>query len=132
MIRRELKIGRWEIEFYFADDSYDIDTLLDRMFDFGAPAGTMRGAMELMERGDMNTGFTFANPYERVALVAVGPTSNGKQFINTLVHELYHVAVAVSESLGIDLDAETPAYIVGDSALELIDVICQMGCRSCR
>ena len=132
MIRKDLKIGRWAVEFYFATDSYDVDTLLDRLFDFGASGALMRQAMDLMERGDMNTGFTFTNSEERIALVAIGPTRNGEQFVNTLVHELYHVATAISRGLGIDLDSEAPAYIIGDSALELMDAVCQMGCRSCR
>lgn len=132
MIRRDLKIGRWAVEFYFSTDGYDVDMLLDRLFDFGASGKLMRGVMDLMERGDMNTGFTFTNEEERIALVAIGPTENGSEFINTLVHELYHVAAAISRGLGVELDGETPAYIIGDSALELMDVVCQMGCRSCR
>lgn len=132
MIRRDLKIGRWAVEFYFSTDGYDVDMLLDRLFDFGASGKLMRGAMDLMERGDMNTGFTFTNEEERIALVAIGPTENGSEFINTLVHELYHVAAAISRGLGVELDGETPAYIIGDSALELMDVVCQMGCCSCR
>lgn len=131
MIERTLGIGRWIVEFYFAPEGYDADVILDRLFDFGAPASTMRQAMELMDSDQLNTGFAFSNPYDRVGLVAVGPTTDGKEFIDTLTHEIHHVAVAIADSLGIDLESETPAYISGDSARELAGIICELGCRKC-
>lgn len=69
---------------------------------------------------------------ERVAIVAIGPTTSGSEFVDTLVHELHHLAVAIAGSLGIDLTEETPAYLAGDSARELADIICKMGCDHCR
>lgn len=132
MEERELQIGRWHVEFYFAQDEYDIDTLIDRLFDFGASAKLMKQALELMSSGRMNTGFTFTNEEEYVALIAIGPTEDGKEFINTLVHEVHHLAVAIAENLGLELEGEGPAYLSGDSAMALADLICRMGCTCCR
>lgn len=131
MKKRELYIGRWSVEFYFAEEDYDIDMLLDRLYDFGAPASVMRQAMDLMESDKDNTGFTFTNPYEHCALIAIGPSSDGSEFVNTLVHEVHHLAVAIASELGVDLEGETPAYIAGDSALALAETICEMGCKHC-
>jgi len=131
MKKRELYIGRWSIEFYFAEEDYDMDMLLDRLYDFGAPASVMRQAMDLMESDKDNTGFTFTNPYEHCALIAIGPSSDGSEFVNTLVHEVHHLAVAIASELGVDLEGETPAYIAGDSALALAETICEMGCKHC-
>lgn len=132
MTKRSLVIGRWLAEFYFAEDGYDIDALVDRLFDFGASAATMKKAIALMESGEMNTGFTFSNPYDRLAIVAIGPTTSGSEFTNSLVHEVHHLAVAIADSLGVDLDGESPAYLAGDSAKELAEVVCELGCRNCR
>jgi len=131
MKKRELYIGRWSVEFYFAEEDYDMDVLLDRLYDFGAPASVMRQAMDLMESGNDNTGFTFTNPYEHCALIAIGPSSEGSEFVNTLVHEVHHLAVVIASELGVDLEGETPAYIAGDSALALAETICEMGCKHC-
>ena len=131
MKKRELYIGRWSVEFYFAEEDYDMDVLLDRLYDFGAPASVMRQAMDLMESDKDNTGFTFTNPYEHCALIAIGPSSDGSEFVNTLVHEVHHLAVAIASELGVDLEGETPAYIAGDSALALAETICEMGCKRC-
>lgn len=131
MIQRNLDIGRWHVEFFFAPDGYDIDHILGLLFDFGAGGRTMRRALNLMESGRKNRGFTFANPYDRVALVMIGPTTSGKQFQNTLVHELRHLVNGIALSLGVQLDSETPSYVAGDAAMELADVICSLGCEHC-
>lgn len=132
MIQRDLEIGRWHVEFYFAPDGYDIDTILDRLFDFGAGGRVMRRALNLMDSGKRNRGFTFCNPFERVALVLIGPTTNGKQFQNTFVHELRHLINGIASSLGIDLQSERASYMTGDAALELADIVCRFGCEHCQ
>lgn len=131
MKRNELYVGRWYVEFYFATEGYDVDTLLDRLYDFAAPYSVLKQSMELMESGNMNTGFTFCNPYDKRILVAIGPSDSGSEFLNTLVHEIHHVAVAIAEGVGVDLESEIPAYIAGDSAFALAKVICEFGCDGC-
>ena len=131
MIRNVLMIGRWSVEFYFCPDGYDVDELLDRLYSLGASAGVLREAMSLMESGRPNTGFTFPNPYEYEAIVAVGPTTSGDEFVNTFTHEIHHLAGAIAGALGVDLEGETPAYIAGDSARELASVVCRLGCSHC-
>lgn len=131
MIRRVLYVGMWEVEFYFAEKQYDTKVVLDRMYSFGADAPTLKKALSLMEDGGKNTGFTFTNPYERLAIIVIGPTTSGKEFQNTVVHEIHHLAVAIADDLGIDLEDETPAYIAGDSVMALAEVLCEMGCTHC-
>lgn len=131
MIQRDLEIGRWHVEFYFAPDGYDIDYILDRMYSFGAGASKLKRALALMEGGELNRGFTFANRLDKVAIVVIGPTSSGAEFQDTLTHEVLHLAVSIADGLGIDLRGETPAYIAGDSVRDLADVVCTLGCRTC-
>ena len=131
MIERELYIGRWHVDFLFADEGYDDELVLTRLYDIDAPVYIMREVNENMESGDMNTGFTFTNSDLKEALVVVGPSSSGSEFQSTFAHEAYHLAAAIASSLGIELDSETPAYITGDLTLELIDVICELGCTYC-
>lgn len=120
------------MEFLFSDDEYDIVDVLYTLYDTNAPTRIINRALDIMNSGKLNTGFTYTNPEERLAVVVIGPTSSGKEFINTLVHEIHHVAVAIADSLGIDLESETPAYIAGDSVRDLADLICFLGCDKCR
>ena len=131
MIHKELCVGRWIIAFYFAPDGYDIDTVLDVLYDSGAGARVMRQALTLIESGKPNTGFTFTNPFEHIAVVLVGPTSSGEEFQNTFSHEIRHLVNDIVTSLGIELDTEPSSYLTGDMVMELADVVCQLGCRKC-
>lgn len=132
MIRRELEIGRWRVAFLFAKKGYDEDEVLDELYDCGASDYDLRQVKNLFALCEYNCGFTFANPMTFEMLVFIGPTTTGAEFIDTLVHELHHMAVAIAENLGMDLDGEGPAYLAGDSSRELVEVICDFGCSRCR
>ena len=131
-IHRVLKIGRWVVDFIFATKYYDVDGILSCLYDAGAPGWIMENAGELMSEGKYNTGFTYTNPEIHRAVVVIGPTTSGAEFTNTLVHEIHHLAVAIASELGLDLESETPAYLAGDSARALAEVVCELGCEHCR
>ena len=132
MFHRVLLIWKWVVDFVFATERYDVDGILSCLYDAGAPRWAMDDAEELMSSGDFNTGFTYANPGNRRAVVVIGPTTSGAEFTNTLTHEIHHLAVAIASELGIDLESETPAYLAGDSARALAEVVCELGCEHCR
>ena len=89
----------------------------------------MENAGELMSEGKYNTGFTYTNPAIHRAVVAIGPTTSGAEYIDTLVHEIHHLAVSIASELGIDLESESPAYLAGDTMRAFADVVCKLGCR---
>ena len=131
MIHRVLKIGRWVADFLFCRKKYDVKGVLSCMYECGASGFAMDQAEDLMLTCDYNCGFTFANPDSKRAVVVIGPASSGSEFTDTLVHEVHHLAVAIAAGLGVDLEGETPAYVSGDAARDLADVICELGCRRC-
>lgn len=128
MIHRVIYVAGWVYDILFAIEKYDIDGVLGCLYDCGAPAEIMDQAVGLMEDNIPNRGFTFTNPFIRRGLVVIGPSDRGSQSINTIVHEIRHVADGIAKSLGVPLDSETPAYMSGDIAMELADIICVLGC----
>ena len=131
MIHRVLKVGSWVVDFLFATKRYDIDGVVACLYDTGAPEWAVEQATELMEGCSYNCGFTFSNRERHRAVVLIGPTTSGEEFLDTLTHEIHHLAVAIASELGIDLESETPAYIAGDSARALAEVVCELGCPNC-
>lgn len=131
MRHRVLYIGRWTVDFFFADDSYDIKEVLSFLYDMGFSYNLILRCKDLMEANCLNTGFTCTDSEMMNAVVVIGPASSGKEFIDTLVHEIQHVAASIADNLGVDLHGEIPAYIAGDSARELADLVCSMGCDCC-
>lgn len=131
MIERRLKIGNWKVRFLFAKDFGDVEKIA-RVLEFaGAADDTVAYTVDFLDREDWNCGFTFSNQEKKQAVVYIGPSDSGEEFINTVSHELYHLAVAIADSLGIDLSGETPAYIVGDSIQSIVDIVCRLGCPCC-
>ena len=131
MIKRTIKIGSWVVDFLFAVGRYDIEGVLGCLYDAGAPEWAIDQAEVLMMEDNPNCGFTMSNPDRHRAVVVLGPTTSGDEFTNTFVHEVHHLAVAIASELGIDLESETPAYVAGDSAKALADVVCEFGCPCC-
>lgn len=103
MIHRVLRLGEWVIDFLFAKLDYDDEGVLACLYEIDADKYVIRAASKIMDSEKMNCGFTFANPDLKRALVVVGPASSGKEFSNTLGHELYHLVNAISRDFDYDL-----------------------------
>lgn len=131
MIHKELYIGKWHIEFFFALDGYDDELILETLYDMEASYAKMREANRIMDSKKKNAGYAYTNAYIKRGMVFIGPVTSSAEFLNTLVHEIHHVAVAIADDLNVDLDGETPAYIAGDSARDLAETICLFGCPDC-
>lgn len=112
-------------------EEYEVGVIAEYLHDAGASPIIFRQANDLVWMCDADCGFTFTNPDMYRAVVVIGPASSGREFIDTLVHEVHHLAVAIADNLGIDLEGEGPAYLAGDSARELAEVICELGCPCC-
>ncbi len=134
MIHRTINIGRWRVDFLFADDGYyDEQLVLAVLYDSEAPLSVTMRAAQVMEAKDSNCGFTYTDQETYVAVVVVGPTTSGEEFINTLTHEAHHLAVSIAEAAGFSLDSEGPAYLSGDTVMALAEDICALGCsKNCR
>lgn len=139
MIYRMLRIGRWRVDFLFSVERYDVYGVLGFLYDAGAPDWVMEEAERLMSDCEYDCGFTFSrqNEYHYInrdnhrAVVLIGPTSSSDEFLDTFVHEVHHLATAIASELGVDIRGEDPAYIAGDSARALADVVCELGCPCC-
>lgn len=128
MVHRVIAIGRWVVDFLFATKKYDVDGVVACLYAAHAPDSIVEQAEDLMFSCDYNCGFTYANQHRRRAVVLIGPTTSGDEFQNTFVHEVRHLADAIAKSLGVPLDSEKPAYISGDTAKALAEVVCELGC----
>ena len=131
MFHRVMGIGRWVVDFLFAKEGYDIEGVLACLYDAGASNSVLNQAEDLMLSCKYNCGFTYSDQRRRRAVVLIGPTSSGDEFLDTFVHETRHLADAIAEGLGIYLNSEHPAYISGDTARSLAGIICELGCSKC-
>lgn len=132
MFRRELYIGRWVVHFFFCHNGYDENKILDLMYDLDADDYNLVKASKKMRKGRFNEGFTFTNPAMKEAVVVIGPTTSGKQFQNSMAHEIDHLSDNIAEWYGVKNHPEGTSYLTGDTTMALADIICRLGCDRCR
>ena len=128
-IHRVLKIGSWIVDFLFVMKRYDEGAIVAILKDFNAAPSVIDRAREIMEANELNKAFTFANPEIKRALVVIGPTSSGDEWLDSFTHEIRHLADAIAKSIGYKLDSEPPAYLTGDTTKALAKTICDFGCN---
>ena len=131
MIHRALRVHDWTVDFLFAHRRNDPEGVLAFLLSYGAPPSLVEQAEELMASGP-NCGFTFSNSDDRLCLSWIGPQTEGAEWVNTSVHEIVHIAIAIAQDEGIDTYTETFAYLVGDITQAVADIICRLACDHCR
>lgn len=132
MQARYIETQRWSVLFYFDFDIRDQERILDALVWAEAPDSITEKVSEAISAGDFNEGFCFSNPSLRVSIVGIGKTDTGPEFLNTVIHEIAHLALHIAEEDGIDPYSEDLAYLMGDISHEISDIICEMSCPHCR
>lgn len=80
----------------------------------------------------MDSGFTYSNPDIRRSVMVIGKTSSGAQFLNSFVHELRHLIDDIAVADGMGMSGEAVAYLSGDTAMLVADIVSQLSCDHCR
>lgn len=104
---------------------------MERLEEMEAPDDILWASWEKMEAGLPNGGFTYTNALMMCSCVFIGASTSGAEFLDSFTHELRHLADDIATYLGIDLRGERVAYLTGDTARDLADVICSLGCPNC-
>ena len=131
MILRPIHIGNWNADVFVCFRNYDEKVLEDALRDIDAPINIIVRMREIARDDEYNTGFTYSNPSMRHSVVVIGKTTSGKEFLNTFVHEVRHLADDIAIANCIDLRGEDVAYLSGDIASSLFDIVGQFLCPKC-
>lgn len=132
MLFRRTNIRQWEIRFYFSFDTYDKERIIRALIWAGAPNSIIDNVSENIEAGRLDEGFTYSNPLDRKSVVGIGMTSSGPEFLNSFVHEVFHLSQDIAVADGISLVGEDIAYLAGDISRSASDIVCEMSCPHCR
>jgi hypothetical protein len=131
MISRKVHIPGWTILFLFSFDRHDMESIRDALLWAEAPDSIIDDVSENVYSGRLNEGFTFSEPSLRRTVFATSGTTSGPEMLNTIVHEIVHIAQHISEENGIDPLSERMAYLCGDIASSVSDIVCRLSCPHC-
>lgn len=131
MIFRSLVIRGWSCVFGFVINGYDAKALHLHLRECDAPQSVVERVSRNVYIDAEDTGFTYSNPDLRRSLVVIGRASSGAEFLNTFIHEVQHLTEDISRGLGLSM-GEGTAYLSGDIAFGLADIVCRLACDDCR
>lgn len=132
MITRTINILGWEAVFLFSSGRPDPEEVIGQLVGCDPPDSVILRVRSMLEGNRPDEGFTFSNPDMRRSLVYIGPTSSGREFLSSFCHELAHFVCDLCLEDGISLRGERVAYIQGETARRLSDVVCLFSCDHCR
>lgn len=132
MTIRRTRIRRWDIVFYFSFNTYDKERILDALLWAKAPNSVISQVLENISAGRLNEGFCYSNSDLRRTVLGVGAASSGPEVLNSMIHEIIHICQHIALEDGLDPYGEPFAYLGGDIAREVSDIVCLLSCPHCR
>lgn len=133
MIRQEIYLERahgWRVTCYYGVTHYEVDEIMRRLVAAGCRDDRLHTAYKNLSSGDLNTGLCYSGSGESV--LVIGASSSACQFLNSLVHELHHLASHIASALGYDQEGEDACYIAGEAAEKMFPVASRFLCEHCR
>lgn len=133
MIRQTIYLDRadgWKITCYYAVTHYEVEEILQTMERAGADEESLDRAYGNLSSGNLNTGLCYSGKGESVLVISCA--SSPAQFLNSLVHELHHLASHIASALGCDQKGEEACYIAGETAEKMYKVASKFLCEHCR
>lgn len=131
MIIRDLYIEkyRWHVHCYFAVNKYYTEEILNILGSLGCSTRVYNKVRAKMKRNERNAGFTYSNKMTHETLMVVGLASSNAEYINSITHELRHLCDDIANEVDIPKSGEEIAYLTGDIASKISDVIEVLVCN---
>ena len=131
MLCRHAKLADWDIRFLFSFDKNDKAQVLGSLFWADAPNSIVSKVSGNIEAGRLNEGFCYSNPKLRRTVLGTGVASSGPEVLDSMVHEIIHICQHIALEDNIDPYGEGFAYLGGDIAREVSDIVCELSCPKC-
>lgn len=133
MIRQTIYLERahgWKVTCYYAVTHYEVEEIMHTLAEAGADDKSLERAYDNLSSGNLNTGLCYSGKGESVLVISCA--SSPAQFLNSLVHELHHLASHIASALGYDHKGEETCYIAGETAEKIYKVASKFLCEHCR
>jgi len=132
MIRQTIyldRAGGWKVTCFYAVTHYEVEEILRTMERAEASKEDLGRAYDNLSSGSLNTGLCYSGKGESVLVISC--VSSPAQFLNSLVHELHHLASHIASTLGYDQKGEEACYIAGETAERMYKMANKFLCEHC-
>lgn len=130
MICKDIYIEKydWLVHCFFAVDTYYTRSILATLNALGCSNSIYDRVSDKLRKNDLNTGFTYSNKRKQESLFVVSIASSGAEYFNSISHELRHLCDDIASVYDIPTNGEEIAYLTGDVAMEMKDVLSVLIC----
>lgn len=134
MIMQEftLTVTPWKVTVFYHPSWRNLDLIIKTLYDAGCDGEDLDDAVNTIESGYLNTGFTFTNGNKRVSVLIISKTTDASQFNDTYDHEKGHLAMHICQYDDIDPFSEDYQYLTGEIGRMMFPVAKHFLCDHCR
>ena len=134
MIKETVYIERygWLVHAYFHKSFYDVDEIMEHLWDIGCDGSTAQKAYENLRNDSLNMGLCYSNYGHRETVFVIGRTSSADEFFNSFLHECTHLQSHICSALYLEPAGEGIAYAMGEFSKEVYPKISHLLCDCCR
>lgn len=114
MIKQKFRLDRfdWEITIFYAVHGYYVEDIMDDLKRIGIRGKKLAKAEENLTSGEINSGLTYVNNGEAVCVIGIA--SSAAQYMDSIVHEVMHLAKFIGKAEGLDPYGEEVCYMGGE------------------
>lgn len=121
----------WLVRVYVAVDMIDADEIVTTLRQIGCRGKDIRNARKNVEKAG-NNGICYSNPKERISVMVIGMTTGADEFLNSMTHEISHLANHIALQDKISLEGEELCYLAGTIARMMYPFVRELLCEHCR
>lgn len=134
MIKHKFKLTRrfWKVYVYYDVDFSNIEEIITLMENLSMPESYIKGAYTMLKQNLTNTAATYSNISTKTSIIVFVKTRTAREFVNSFVHEILHLANHIARSYQLNVDEEEICYIAGDAAKQMFKYCHKLMCNRCR
>lgn len=103
----------WKVYVYYYVTCHYLNEILTKLRSMGCTGKHLEDAYRNISSCQLNSGITYSNNNQKHSLIVISSTSTPAQFMNSLLHEQYHLIGHIVEEYNINLFSEEAAYLAG-------------------
>lgn len=100
------------ITIFYAVHGYYVEDIMDELKRIGIRGKKLAKAEENLTAGEVNSGLTYVNNGEAVCVIGIA--SSAAQYMDSIVHEVMHLAKFIGKAEGLDPYGEEVCYMGGE------------------
>ena len=127
-----LKVVPWSVTVFYHPSWRDLEVIIPILYEEGCEGENLDDAVDFIQSGYYNNGYIWSNRDTMSSVLIIGKTIDAAQFNDTYDHEKGHLAMHISQYVGIDPFSEEYQYLTGEIGRMMFPVAKHYLCDHCR